>query len=945
MPWFLVRFVAVHCMLLAVAFGAEDDLSAARSLLLSGRYGEAREIYQRTAAKDPAAAVGLARSLAAVGKDGEAIQALRSAGDHPDAQAELARLAFERGDYRTAQAHAHAAIRAQGDQLLARWILAELHRTAGRLPEAERGYRWLVEYYNSHDVTDPESLRWIGLAAAQFARWNRLSDQFSRIVNEVLPDALKSEPAYWPAMYEAGRLFAEKFNRADATQKYQAALALNPHAAEVHAAMARLALEHRDLEQAEASLRRALEINPRLLDAWLLKADLAWANFEPDGAAELLRTKALPLHPVAEGTLGRLAACYALADGAATPGKDSRLAKLVAEVTARNPHPGEFYMALASWLEERHRLVEAERFYQEAARVMPQLVAPKARSGMIALRAGREAEARAILRQAFDIDPFNVRVRNSLEVLDLLEGYETHESTQAAIRFDPKHDKLLARYVARHVDRVYPELCAQFGYRPAQKPLIEVFGQAKGATGHEWFSTRMIGLPYLGPVAASTGHIVGMTSPNDSGKPSRFNWARVVKHELVHVVTLQQTGFNMPHWLAEGLAVWCEGHPRPQEWNELLAKRVAQGKLFDLQTLNFAFTRPQSSDDWQLGYCQAELYVEYMIQRRGPEVLPKLLACYAENLSTPETIRRTLGVPIEEFERGYREHLRHVTAGDSAAETALTPTQFAELVARQRQRPDDLDLAARLAEEYLRRGDVQQAGDLARRVLKSQPRHPVAACVVARVLVRENRSREAIGLLEGLLDRAQPDLKVLNLLAGLRLKANEHSAAADLYRLGAMREPRNLRWTRSLARVYLLAKDDARLWEVLVPLAEADPDDFSVRKKLVELAQARRDHDAIRHWANQALGIDVTDAEIHRALGDALVASREYGRAIEEYEATIELAPEDFDSRYALADALARAGRRAEARQVLEELLRRHGDHREARRLLETLNESDPRDR
>ncbi len=933
------------CLAWAVAARAEEDLATARRLFLSGKYGEAREIYERTAAKDPAAAVGLARSLAAVGKDDEAVRVLGAAGAHSDVQAELARWAFERGDYRMAQAHADAAIRAKPDQLLARWMVAELHRAAGRLAEAERGYRWLIEYYNDHDVTDPESLRWIGLAAAQYARWNRLSDQFSRIVHEVLPDALKAEPAYWPALYEAGRLFAEKFHRADATRKYQAALALNPHAAEVHAAMARLAFEYRDLEQAEASLRRALEINPRLLEAWLLKADLAWANFEPDGAAELLRTKALPLHPVAEETLGRLAAYHALRDGVATPGSASRLAKLVAEVTARNPHPGEFYMALASWLEDRHRLVEADRFYQEAARVMPQLVGPTARSGMIALRAGREAEARKLLRQAFDIDPFHVRVKNSLEVLDLLESYKTHESAQAVIRFDPKHDKLLARYLAQHVDRVYPELCKRFGYRPPQRPLVEVFNQAKGASGHEWFSTRMIGLPYLGPVAASTGHIVGMTSPNDSGKPSEFHWARVVKHELVHVVTLQQTNFNMPHWLAEGLAVWCEGYPRPQAWNELLARRVPEGKLFDLQTINFAFTRPQSSDDWQLGYCQAELYVEYMLQRRGPEVLPTLLACYAENLSTAQAIRRTLGVPVEEFERGYREHLRQVAVAVSPAAAALTPTQFAAWVARQRQRPDDLDLAARLAEEYLRRGDTEQAADLARRVLKAQPRHAAAACVAARLLVRQSRSREAIGLLEGVLDRARPDLKVLNLLAGLRLKSDEYTAAAELYRLGSSREPRNLRWTRSLARVYLLAKDDARLWEVLVPLAEADPDDFSVRKKLVELAQARRDHEAIRHWANQALGIDVTDAEIHRALADALVESREYGRAIEEYEATIELAPEDPESHYALAHALARAGRRAEARKALEELLRRHGDHREAQRLLETLNESDARDR
>ena len=140
-------------------------------------------------------------------------------------------------------------------------------------------------------------------------RWNRLSDQFRFLVHDLYPDAAKLEPAYWPAHFEAGLLFLEKYNRADAAKEFKAALELNPNAAEVHAAMARLAIEHRDVEQAEASLRRAMEINPNLLDAWLLKADLVWANFQPEEAQTLLEKNVLPLNPVSEQTLGRLAAC------------------------------------------------------------------------------------------------------------------------------------------------------------------------------------------------------------------------------------------------------------------------------------------------------------------------------------------------------------------------------------------------------------------------------------------------------------------------------------------------------------------------------------------------------------------------------------------------------------------------------------------------------------
>ena len=94
---------------------------------------------------------------------------LRAAGRHGDVEAELASLDFQRGEYPAAARHADAAIGANSDQLLARWIRAELHRTAGRVEEADRACKWLVDYYNAHDVKDAESLRWIGLAAAQYA--------------------------------------------------------------------------------------------------------------------------------------------------------------------------------------------------------------------------------------------------------------------------------------------------------------------------------------------------------------------------------------------------------------------------------------------------------------------------------------------------------------------------------------------------------------------------------------------------------------------------------------------------------------------------------------------------------------------------------------------------------------------------------------------------------
>lgn len=913
---------------------AKAEPPPARDLYLTGKYAEAAEVYARTATKDPGAVIGLARCLAAQGKRQEAVKTLEPlAKGQAAVLAELADLAFERGDYKEASARADEAVRLDPRQLLGRWVQAELHRVHGRLDEADKAYKWFVTFYNANDVEDAERLCLIGRAAAEYARWNRLADQFDFLVNELYPDALKADPKFWPAHYEAGLLFLEKYNEADAAEEFQKALELNPNAACVHAAMAVVALQNRDVEKAKASVGRALEIDPGLLDGWLVRADLLWANFQVDEAEALLREKALPLCPPSEATLGRLAACYVLAGGLDKAG--SRYAKLVAEVHARNPRAGEFYFTLGEWLEARSKSALAERMYREAMRRMPQLAGPQSELGLLYMRAGREAEARKVLAEAFEADPFNVRVNNTLEVLDVLDGMETLETTHLVLRFSREEDKLLARHAAERLDPIYAALCAQFGYTPPGKPLLEIFNHAKGADGHQWFSTRLVGLPYVGTVAASTGHIVAMVSPNDRAvKP--YHWLRVMKHELVHVITLQQTGFNCPHWFTEALAVWSEDLPRPQEWNEILVRRARRGKLFDLETINFGFIRPHSSDDWALAYCQSELYLEYMLRDHGQEVVRKLLAAYAEGLSTPEAIRRVCGAPVEEFERGYRRYVEKLAA-EMASLAEGDSKDFDALMNEQKEKPDDPDLAAELAVAYLRRDAAKEARAAAEQALKARPKHALAAYVLARLLVKEEKTGEAAKLLEETLDADAPQPLHLNLLAALRLKAEQYEEAARLYGIGEKRWPYDVKWTQALARTHLAAGSDEKLRAALERLAAADGDDLPARKKLAELALGRRDYDAAARWAGDALLIDVKDAESHRALADAESNRRNYTAAVAHYETAIELDPDAPQARLALADACVQAGQTEKAREALRALLKRTPDYPGAPELLESI--------
>src|SRR5207253_2511391 len=113
----------------------------------------------------------------------------------------------------------------------------------------------------------------------------------------------------------------------------------------------------------------------------------------------------------------------------------------------------------------------------------------------------------------------------------------------------------------------------------------------------------------------------------------------VIRHELVHVFSREQTDFRVPAWLTEGLAVAHEDFPRPPVWVQILTERAAVDTLFDLQSIDAAFVRPRTAHDWTLAYCQAQLYVEYMSQKHGPKAITGLLNAFRDGRSTQEAIR------------------------------------------------------------------------------------------------------------------------------------------------------------------------------------------------------------------------------------------------------------------------------------------------------------------
>jgi tetratricopeptide (TPR) repeat protein len=920
--------------LLAILLGVtptsanDATLADARTRLLRGNYEEARALYE-AAARDPAlrpaAAVGQSRAWQSQGDYDKALavldDAIKDSVQHADLHARRAELLYLRGRWADAEKAVEEALALDPGHFAARWVRAQLYRDRGDLKKADAEFRWFVRTYTARsdadkEIKDSDQLLLVGLAGCENARWNNLPDQFQFILTDVLGDALKADKNFWPAEYQAGVLLLEKYNRAEAASAFDKALALNPSAAEALAAKGQAALQKLEFQEAEQFADRALRVDPSLVEALHVKADVYLAAGDLARArAEL--DKARAVNPRDEATLGRLAACLQVERRA------DELDKLVRDVEEYDAKPGRFHLVLAHQLEDRRRFDLAEKHYQKATELWPMLPAARSGLGLLYMRMGREADARPLLEKAFQADTFNVRVANTLKVLRHLERYETTKTPHFELRFDPQSDRYLARYMARYLEEVYADLAAKYDFPLAGPVLVEVF------SNHEMFSGRTVALPDLHTVGACTGRVLAMVSPHGKGVKKPFNWARVVRHELTHIFNLEQTGFHVPHWFTEGLAVVNEGYPRPADWNRLLAEKVAAGDLLTLGTIDLAFVRPRSPQEWQQAYCQGRLYVEYLQKRFGPPAVGALLAAFRDGLGTAAAIDKVCKVGKEQFEKGYREHLQEEVRS-LKIKPAGKPLAFIDLQEAYEKDPADPDLTAQLAEQYLVRRRSAEARRLADTVLAKEPGHGLAAYVKARLLLAAGDEDGARGALEAALQQGATEPKLLHALGRAYADAKEFAKAAEVFELGRHAEPEERQWLAELARVYGQAGDKEKQIAALRELLPTDPDDLDGRKQLARrLLDAGRSADAER-YARQALEIDVLDRDARRTLGESLLGQKKADAAAEAFAELLEIDAQADDVRLRLAQAYLHGGHKEKARVEIERVLARDPVNAEA---------------
>ncbi len=565
----------------------------------------------------------------------------------------LGELLFATGELDAAAERFDAAIlRGDGDDLLARFNLGRVHAARGELDTARAHWQTVRAAYQNRPRLSAHDLYAIAGATRELGRSDpQLFQQAVRLYQQ----SSRQDPAFLDAGIALGELLLEKYNNHEARQQFDEVLRIDDRHPRALLGLARS--QHFDYStDAVVTALAALEVNPRLVAARVFMARL-FIELEQYDDARDEAGRALEINPRSLDALAMLAVVHHLERAG------DEFARIEARVLAQNPRAADFYNDLAE-------LAAQNRLYRDAADFAARAVALDAESwrgygllGMNQLRLGEIDAGRANLERSFAGDPYNVWIKNTLQLVDGFDQYEIITRGRFEIVLHRDEKALLGDYIETLAAEAYREFSARYRHEPESTVRIELYPD------HADFSVRTVGLAGVGLLGVCFGPVVAMDSPS-AREQSAFNWGSTLWHELAHVYHLSMTDNRVPRWFSEGLAVHEEHRARPGWGADVdpgFLRAFLDDKLLPVSQLNNGFVRPSYPEQVQHAYFQASLVFDFIESRWGFDKIRAALAAYRDSSDPDKVLYATLGIGVDEFDRAFDEYFELRYAGALAA--------------------------------------------------------------------------------------------------------------------------------------------------------------------------------------------------------------------------------------------------------------------------------------
>ena len=672
--------------------------------------------------------------------------------------------------------------------------------------------------------------------------------------NEYFREAFDTYPDDPGVRVRWGKLFSATFDDAEAGKLHQEALALDPSYVPAILAMADLAAGRFEGRVREW-IDEVLGLNPETIGAHLLLArmELEVGNLEAadeslDRALELIESRNLP--PLEVYALR--ASIDLLRDVFESPWIERAL--------EYNPNYGGAYAIPAHFFVITRRYREAIDFYRRAVDIEPDLYTAHTELGVNLLRENQIDEAYQHLSFAYNGENgySSVKTRNTLKLIDSFVNFTVtgfdDETTPAGsaegviLRLHEDETEILTPYVVELINDAIETFSERYAFSPREPVIAELYPVASD------FSVRTAGLPGIGLLGVTFGYLVAMNSP-PPGLSGDFHWGTTLWHEIAHVFTLEATDHLVPRWFSEGVSVYEEWSTGPLAGRHIpihVLRAMSEEKFLPIAGLDEGFIRPTYENQVIVSYMQAGLICEYIAVTFGQEALRSMLVSYREGVDTPAAIETALSITPEEFDRRFAAHvdtefgavLGNLQAWSEAQMELQGHVAAAEWESVRRTAKTTIDLYPDYVDEgspyvYLALAERESGDELAaRETLMTYWRRgghdPGALMSLARGLIDDGNSIAAINVLEAVVLVSPLDESVHAELGDLLLETRPEDALTEFTVLAALEPHDQASVNLRFAKAHLALDDTDKATEYLLYALEIAPHYREAQQLLLE---------------------------------------------------------------------------------------------------------------
>src|SRR5690606_15060897 len=335
----------------------------------------------------------------------------------------------------------------------------------GERAEAVPRFDAFIDVYNSGSGLSSDDLTAVGNAVRYLGVTQPELFQDAVLAYD---EAIRADPTNVEPNIRLAELFLEKYNSTEAHTALQDAIAINPRHPRVLLAQARAYAFDGDRGRALELVEQSLEINPNLVPARTFLARTMLDTEDYEGAeAELQR--ALEVNPGSLEALSMLAALHFVR------GDERSFEEVKARVSELNPSYAGLLTTSAE-IAAQHRLyAAAAELAEEATQLDPTYWQGFGELGLNQFRLGRIDAARESLERSFAGDPYNVWIKNNLDLLDTFEQYELVRLPGFELMLHQDEAGVLLPYLQIAASEAHSDLAQRYGDQVRGDIRIEMY--------------------------------------------------------------------------------------------------------------------------------------------------------------------------------------------------------------------------------------------------------------------------------------------------------------------------------------------------------------------------------------------------------------------------------------------------------------------------------------